>query len=374
MKKYTYRSVVRRAKKDARDFRWKFWPFIKEQKAREPKTDQEIDSQFEKELFQVTEANIAKFAEEWKRRDEKLKPEYCNALVEFNQAEEHLKELKGDESNSYKEYEIAKIKFEQFEQPSLGGFWVTFWMITIGISEFFINSIVLQVFGYGKIETYIAAGSLCIMIPLLAHFWGQFLNQKNKTRNENVWIIVIPVIMLLILTFISILRSKFFEGLHVTNLLGIDISPALFTMIFFVINVGLFILATILSHEGSHPLHKQYKHAKKRYRNALKEFSKDQDEVKVAAKKADETESNLEKIKHKRAKIHERILEEAKIEKEAGEWLMSAYRAKNLSNRDDVPECFKKPHHEPVIPITLQHIDWNCEEKSGVDKLNISSN
>ena len=58
-KKYTYRGVVNGGKKDGRNWKWKFWPFLKNDKPREPNPDQVETASFEEELFQLGENEIA---------------------------------------------------------------------------------------------------------------------------------------------------------------------------------------------------------------------------------------------------------------------------------------------------------------------------
>ncbi|MBU1252723.1 MAG: hypothetical protein KKG06_04515 [Bacteroidetes bacterium] len=365
MKKiYSYRTVVRRAKKDARNWRWKFWPFVKDGKAKEPKTDQTIEAQYEKELFQLAESLIAETAEKWKELDIKLKPEYCEANKEADSANKEWKKVSDDAKQSSVEFEKAKGIFYNFQPPSLNPKWALFWLVLIGISEFFINSLVLQILGQGQIETYIAAFGMCIMIPLGAHFFGKSLQQTSKSRIDIFWLIATPVIIFALIGGLSFLRSKYFEALGISKILGIEVTPTEATIVFIIINIALFVIAAVISHEGNHPQHKAYSQAKKRYKDSLKAFENDKDEVKKAAKDLAEAEKQLQSIKHKRAKTHEKLFQEANSIKETIEWLISSYRAANLANREDVPECFKKSHNAPEIPNSLKNLDWDCEEEN----------
>lgn len=374
MKKYTYRSVIKRAKKDARDWKWKFWPFLKEKKPKEPKTDQEIESQFERELLQSGENQISQIAEEWKERDMKLKPNYCAAKKRYEAAYKTLTEEKGEMSESVKEYRAAKEVFDKFEPPSLKPLWMLFWLIAIGISEFFINSLVLQILGQNQLETYIAAFSMCVMIPLGAHFFGKSLQQTNKSSVDKFWLIITPLIILTLIGGLSFLRSKYFEGIGISKLLGIEVTSTEATIVFIIINIALFVVAAVVSHEGSHPQHKLYSRAKKRFSIAQKDLERDESDVKKAARELKVSERDLEIKKHVRAKTHERLKEEAVTIKESAEWLISAYRSTNLTNREDVPECFTKEPKVPVIPQTLQQIEWECSEEEKLSGINFSQN
>lgn len=365
MKKYyTHRTVVCRAKKDARNWRWKFWPFAKEEKAKEPKTDQTIDAQYEKELFQLAESLIAETAEKWKEFDIKLKPEYCKAEKEAENADKEWKTVSDEAKQSSSEFEKAKEIFYKFQPPSMDPKWSLFWLVLIGISEFFINSLVLQILGQGQIETYIAAFGMCIMIPWGAHYFGKSLHQETKSRVDIFWLIATPLIVLTLIGGLSFLRSKYFEALGISKILGIEVSPTEATTVFIIINLALFVIAAVISHEGSHPQHKSYSQAKKRYKDALNAFEDDEDEVNKAAKDLAEAQKHLQYIQHKRAKTHEKLFQEANSIKENIEWLTSSYRAANLANRADVPECFKQSHNAPEIPNSLKNLDWSCGEEN----------
>lgn len=363
MKKiYSYRSVVKRSKKDARNWKWRFWPFARESKSQEPKTDQTIEAQYEKELFQLAESMMAETAEKWKELDIKLKPEYCEANKEAQSADKEWKKVSDDAKQSSGEFEKAKEIFFKFQPPSLDPKWSLFWLVLIGISEFFINSLVLQILGQGQIETYIAAFGMCIMIPLGAHFFGKSLHQETKSRVDVFWLIAVPAVLFLLIGGLSWFRSKYFEALGISKILGIEVTPAEATTVFIIINLALFVIAAVISHEGTHQQHKAYSQARKRYKDSLKTFEDDEDEVKKAAKELAEAEKQQKHIQHKRAKTHEKLFQEANSIKEKIEWLISSYRAANLANRKDVPECFKKSHNAPEIPNPLKNLDWNCEE------------
>jgi len=363
-KNYTHRSVVCRAKKDARNWRWKFWPFAKEEKAKEPKTDQTIDAQYEKELLQLAESLMAETAEKWKDLDMKLKPEYCETNKEKVIAKKRWELESKEAKQSSGEFEKAKEIFYKFQPPSLDPKWSLFWLVLIGISEFFINSLVLQILGQGQIETYIAAFGMCIMIPWGAHYFGKSLHQETKNRVDVFWLITTPLMVLTLIGGLSFLRSKYFEALGISKILGIEVTPTEATTVFIIINLALFVIAAVISHEGSHPQHNAYTQAQKRYKDALKAFEDDEDAVKKAAKDFSEAEKRQKHIQHKRAKTYEKLCQEANSIKERIEWLISAYRATNLANREDVPKCFEKPHNTPEIPVSLNDLDWSCEEKN----------
>jgi len=367
--KYSYRKVVRRGKKDGRNWKWKFWPFIKEDKPSEPKPDQVETAPFEEELFQLGENEIAPIVKKWKEIDEKLKPRYCIAKKEDDRADIELERLTEEKKESFEEYKDTKEKLNKFTPPSLDKKWEFIFLVVIGISEFFINSLIFQLFGEDKLKTNLFALGIGVIIPLLAYWLGHLLKQQYKSTMDKVWLIVIPISVLGVLEVISVLRAAFFEGTGIVETLHLNISETQFTIGFFIINIVFFIGAVVISYFASHPQGDIYKQAKKLFKNALEEFKEDEQEVKDAAEEAGRTENSLGKITHFRAKTHEKLYAEAMMIKETIEWLIKSYKAMNLRHRPDFPPCFKKPHQMPEIPIELTTIDWNCNEDVSVEEI-----
>lgn len=171
MHHYTHRRVVRKGRKDGRNWRYTLWPF-RHEKQPEPKADQEIAPQYEIEIIKASENEISKEAEDWKELDKKLKPDYCEAVTELDNARKmYLKEA--DEADiAQEEFNAARQKYESLAMPALDLKWRNFWLVFIAIVEFPLNSVVFNVFGESRILTLLFAAGLCVMIPLFGHFWG----------------------------------------------------------------------------------------------------------------------------------------------------------------------------------------------------------
>jgi len=359
---YSYRKVVNTAKKDARAWRWKFWPFLKEEKARVPRTDQTESPSYWEELFQLGENLIANIVEKWKILDMKLKPEFCDAKNEDARADKELERLTKEKESSFIEYKQAKDKLNEFKPPALDKTWEFVLLIIIGVSELFINRLIFQLFGENEMFTNIFAVGIGILIPLLAFWFGYLLRQQVKSTAEKALLFVIPLGTFAIMYVISVLRTAVFEGTGIVKFLKLDLSDNELTILFYIINIVFFIGATVISFFASHPQGDIYKQAKNIYKTALKEFNNDENEVKDAANRAEKSESRLEKITHKRDKIHQKLLAEAKSIKESTEWLMKSYKSMNLRHRPDFPESLKNEHNAPEIPVELKVLDWSCDE------------
>lgn len=361
MRMYSHRYVTRKGKKDGRDWKWQFWP-LKDNKPREPKSDQQIVAHFEDELLRATEAQIAKEAEDWKKTDQKLKPRYCEAVSKLKEAKEIETRESNEAQQAEREFEKAKRKYQQISLPSLSAGWRNFWLILISIGEFPLNSVVFSLFGASRMETYLMAAIICIVIPLGAHFFGKSLHQNNKTKTDIVLLIIVPIIVLSALGSIAYIRSQYFETIQTLELLGINMSPTTLTILFILLNILIFLIAVLVSYEGSHTNHSLYNTINKRYRQALRTLRKEAEEAEVAGKLLAKAEIAYQNIRHYRKKSHEKFLQDITTIQENGEWLISSYRAANLRVRPDIPLCFQNDARNPELPNDIINLDWECEE------------
>jgi hypothetical protein len=363
IKEYSHRSVKRQGKIDGRGWKWKFWPFVKSASPVQPKTDQKISAQFEKELIEVAQNIASEISGLWHEKDTKMKPEYCAALSNSKAALESYQKESGDVERFLPEYEAAKKKYEEQTPPSLSHFWHMFWLIIIGVLEFPLNSIVFEILGQPKIETYLISFLMCITIPITAFFFGRALHQESKTITDKALMFIMPVIALGVIGVVSYSRSKYFEAMQITKVLGIEVTPTEATIGFIVINVAVFFLAVVVSYEGSHPQHRLYSYIRKRFDEAKKELAKEKAEAKKAAEILKRADEKLEEISARRERTFKRYLEEIHTVIERSKWLISTYRHNNLSVRDDMPECFKVEPEEIPVPEAMVALDWNCGEQ-----------
>jgi len=362
MEVYTYRKVVRRGKKDGRNWRWKLWPFIKQSKPQIPRPDQTEPASYEVEIIRAVENIISEIAESWKQLDQKLKSEYCQSLNMLENLTQIFEKEAGESQAALRDFNKAKEEYEKVEHPSLEPRWRNFWLAFIAIAEFPLNSVVFALFGAGRLDTYIMAAGLCVAIPVLAHFFGQSLRQEYKSKTDKALLISTPIIMLLILGAIAFIRSEYFKSLETYQLLGVEISAFTMTILFIIINVAIFMVAVVISYEGSHPSIRSYKNIMKRYKEALLRLQKEDREAKVAGKELVQAQGQFQRIRQKRLKKHQQYLQRANTLKEKGEWLAQSYRAANLRVRHDYPECFKTEIKSPEIPQELLVLDWDCPE------------
>lgn len=366
MKPFTLWKARRRGRKDGRNWQWEFWPFFRKSKPAEPKTDQTMPAQYETVLVKAGQNDVAKIAGKWKKLDIRLKPRYCQALKALHAARQRAEKEGLEAQQAMPEYETAKKNFQELDMPALDPRWRLFWLILIGIAEFPLNGLVFSIFGAGRIETYIMASAMCLVIPLAAHFFGKSLRQDNKSSVDKGFLIIVPLILLGVLAAIAFIRAKFFEAAKTQELMGITLTSLQITILFIIINIALFLVAVVISYEGSHPNHRLYNTRRARLKEALKKLRKESGEAEAALRQLAKADSAYQKERHHRAKKHEGYCQKANEIKETVELLVTVYRDANIDVRHEFPECFKQPAMAVTIPPPLQSLDWECEEVPSV--------
>jgi len=360
--RYSYREVTKRGKQDGRDWKWRFWPLIKEPKAVEPKTDQTQASSYETEIIHAAEFDMQKVADELAELDKKLKADYCEALREYKEAEDAFNKEAREVPPAAKEFEAARRELLNIEQPDLSPKWRTFWLVAIGIAEFPINALVFQIFGENQLLTYIMAATMCFGIPIAAHFLGHSARQESKTNWDKALIWLIPVGALFVLCGLAFVRSKFFEAVLQENVIGISMTPTEATVLFLIINIFIFFVAFLISYYGSYPQGRFYRTARKRYETALGKYQKESSEARVAKARLESASKRHDSARHHRQKIFEKHQQKASIIKEQADWYAASYRAANLRERRDFPPCFQETAATAQMPLALTKIDWDCPD------------
>lgn len=250
--------------------------------------------------------------------------------------------------------------------PELGLFWMIFWLLVIGVGEFFFNAVVFQIFGQTKFETYITALVIGVAVPLLGHGLGRLLKREHKKRIDKILIGLIPIVVLTGLYAVAQLRGLFLEALDLERLFGVSITQDQTLLIFFSFNILLLFVSMFIGYEGGHLDPERYRRIRKQYKHALDSYKKESAEARSAAGRLEKAEMALIHARQDRQNQFETIKEEAKYIKETNDWYISLYRSENISARDDevVPTCFKTPPQGTKIPDILcsESLDWSCEE------------
>ena len=363
---YGGRMVRRQGVKDGRDWRWKLWPPkwpFRETKEPHPSLADLACAQFEEELKESAESFMEQEATGWKKLDKILKPEYCVALVKLGQARARARKEEGEVDPVAKQFERAEKLFYELNAPGIDPRWMHFWLIAIAVAEFPLNTVVFQLLGQRMRDTYLIAGGLALVIPLLAHAFGAALRQEKKNFVDKCLIAAAPLVAFGLLFVVAIIRERFMEVSPISQILKVPITPVQGTVLFLALNVALFFVATVLSYEGTHPDRRLYKTRRRNLAHAKASFAKESSEAAAAAREEEVAAATLQQKRTERQKAFEHASAEAQSIKETFDWLVGVYRAANQGSRKtaEKPESFKKLHPEAVLPTLLRTLEWDCE-------------
>jgi hypothetical protein len=368
---YTYEKVRKIAIKDGRP--WKGFLFWKKSKDPFPPDNHPNHSPFEKELLEAADAQMQEeIYNKWAEKDRRLKGIYCKALENYNKAKARLEKESDEAKQSYNDYNEALKKLQDMGKPELSSFWKYFWLIIFALGEFPLNGLVFSIFGAGRIETYIMALAMCIGIPWSAHYIGKELKQKEKKTASKFKSIVLFLVVFLTLIVIAIMRAEYLTEMF--KEIGIKgISPTLAGSIFVIINLFIFAVAAIISHEGSHPQAEEYSNLKHLVKEKKKKFEKEYPEAEQAQNDYNRAYKQLQDAKTEREAWCKKWRGEAEKLKELCEQYAQVYRTENLRARGSksTPKWATLDLLSPNIRIPdVKELDWDCGIKiSGIQDL-----
>lgn len=367
--RYTERSVKRRAEKDGRPWRWTVWPF-REDDASIPSADQESPADFERDLRRSAEDDLATIASWWEEDDDELRQEYCAAREELLQARAEEAEESGEESDARRAFEMARETYYQFDPPAVDRRWMLFWLVLIGVGEFFLNSTVFQVLGGGRWETWVAALAVGVAIPLFGHWTGHQLRQEDKALGDWLLLILSPAALFAGLYGLSLLRGEFAEaaGQQIERVFGVEFTSHEFMLIFLLLNILLFFVATICSFAASHPQEARYRKARQRFESEKERLGRESAEAEQAAHRLDAARKRYQRARNRRQKRYQQRRQEAVDQRSSYAYLSQVYRTENLRAREDGrPACFDRaiPAEGVELPEVLRAEeleDWDCSD------------
>jgi hypothetical protein len=361
---YTRSRVRRKGIKDGRNWYWKLWPLMKEQKAPYPTVEQDEPASFETELAGMAEASITDLSKQWEKEDRKLFSDYCRKLSKRN----GLNKEDSKESKELEEARMAMVKakkdLDDIEEPAIPHAVEVALIIIFFAVELPFNSIIFSIFGASKAETIIMATGTALAISTLAYVFGKKLKMHPKTLKDHLLLAIIPLAAIGALAAVSFLRSVLFGAMQQAAILKIDLDPDTAALIFVVINFGLFVASMIVTYLATRPDHTKYRTLFKKFQDAKAEYKRALKDAEEASEDLAEAEEALIHAQHKRAKTFEIYCEEAVNLADDVEWLIRVYRTANMEARLDSrkPACFRNPPGKIQVPENLAagSIAWDC--------------
>lgn len=364
---YTHRAVKRMGHRDGRDWRWRFFPF-RTSKARRPEPEARAALR-EREFKEAAESDMELYANQWREEDrEHLKEDFCQAESEYERARQVFAVETEQDEGAHEVFEVVRREYLKAEQPGLNPQWMLVWLAVIGAGEFFLNSVVFQVLGSGELETYIAALAVGLGIPVAADLLGRHLKQEHKTSLDWKFILATPIAVLGGLAVLAVLRTRFVEAQRDLGMLPIEVSPLEFIIVFLLLNVLLFVIATFLAYAGSHRDGARYRELRRAYRAEAKRLKQESSETETALRRLEEAERRLHEAREGRRKRYQEFRQLAVSVNELADLYSLVYRNANLHVRPDKPRCFEQdpPSHNLPLPDALraeEPTDWDCSER-----------
>jgi hypothetical protein len=330
-----------------------------------PTFDQQLQTAYIMQLKQVAEENIARLAQNWRRQDQKLLADFCKAKREtevisawLNKAEEEAANAANDERSAQEEY---------IKHFHLTPFWYRALLIGIGIVELPMNTVVFQLFGEAQLFNVITSLGLGLVLPTCAHFTGGFLKQgffKGGSFSTHTTLIIALIgVALGSLAGIAYVREKFFESSDVQQVLGIQLDYTAVTLIFFLINLLIFVVATVAAYVTHDPDASRHWHDRQTARKLLKNARK---RVRLLEERQQEAQAWLYDVAARRNNAFEHTKDEAKEMRDITQKLISVYQTHNVRRRSSpqMPVSFTK--YPPIdVPVDIDpgtaKLQWECE-------------
>lgn len=359
---YSYRFARRCGRRDGRNWRWRIFLFKREPKDPLPHEDERDAPPFERELQQAAEGDMQGVARRWKDEDEKLKTTYCRALDRCRRAKRHLIKEAAEAQLAQKRCEAREEQLEKIGLPHISNRARNVLLFLIAFCEFPVNLAVYRVFGESETVTMLVAAGLGAIIPLFAHFFGHSLRQDEKTTKDKRLLWVSPLVVLMLLGFISFWRGLYLSSSAKNDLLGLNVRPATAVLMFVFLNIAFFFIAMLVSYLGTHRNQPRFKQAKLAVKVARRNRSREVAEASAADTELDSSQDALMEIRNRRRQRFESLQAEARGIKETFDLLIEVYRRSNAEARPGrTPTAFKQDPPEPVFPEGLQTISWECE-------------
>lgn len=344
---------------DGRDWKWRIWPFTKEEKPRRPVNAEEVPSEREKGLIDDTERCLAEIAEEWHKKDDPLSKEYCNTKGEIERLNERLNKEKKEHKKASNEYDTAKKKFSIQSMSLMSPLVAHIFIGMLSFGEFAFNIMAFGIFAQPQLETIILSLGIGFAIPTVAYFCGSTLRNEIRPMAMKIMGVASVLIMFGVFWVLAVLREKYIEATETMNLLNIQLSKGTLLWNFIIINTVFFLAIVILTYLSSHKNPEAYKKARKGFEDASKSLKKEGVDVDIIEKQLEVLKKKLSNVSVAREKMFKQFVQRAEQEKNVWERLIRAYREGNLSVRPDNP-YLNKPFQEIKLPEVFNELSWEC--------------
>jgi hypothetical protein len=159
---------------------------------------------------------------------------------------------------------------------------------------------------------------------------------------------------------IAYARSTYLQAENQLQVLGIHFNPATMTVVFIVVNMGIFIIAMIISYHGSHPRGEQFRQATRGLKEAVWSLRKETGEADQAQRQFEMAAKAVDLARSRREARFEVWVRKAQLIIQSYENQVHAYRRANLEARpaSTRPRCFNADPVPVVLPPAFNKLNW----------------
>ncbi|HEV8339738.1 MAG TPA: hypothetical protein VGR25_08785 [bacterium] len=335
----------------------------------------EIFPHGEAALERSAEVVLRRIARDWAASDIRLKEQYCAILTALQAAEvEHAKrEVEVIKHRNAHEENLTAIaalrrtqgRGENFpDEARLHPLAYGALMLALFIGEIPLNAIAFQIFPESLLLNYVITFALAVAMVGGAHFLGVFLMMERRSRALS-WLMLVWVVTSLgVIVGIGLVRQGYLTALHIQLVEEARaageaaprplISPTMGTIVFVLINLLLYAVATVLSSFSHNPL-------AVRIRTTARPLQRSLEGRATPRKRVEELRTALHRIAAVRQKVFDGAVEMAHEERKRFEELIQEYRIGNMEVRVDktLPPAFRRVP-EIAFPGMLKALDWEC--------------
>lgn len=330
-----------------------------------PPPDADKFADYEMELKNLADENIRRIGGDWAREDRTLKREYCQALSDYERARkesapaEAANELAGREHR-----EATDAMGEHYGQIRIPMPAYLLLMTLIAIGEVPLNAIAFRIMGESEILTYIVSLVIAIGIPFSAHALGMLLRKEPFKQGlfttESIFTVLTIVMPVMGILAVAYVRQVYLQTEAVQEASGVEVDPMFITLVFIIINLFIYSLASLASYLTHDPVVDNWRRKLKLATHELKIKQRIYADVQ---RRHGESLSRLEKYKAERQNRYEEKKREAEEIIDFVHRMIDVYRGQNLLTRQNTqrPSIWEKyPRVGAEPPFHERDLDWDC--------------
>lgn len=212
---------------------------------------------FLREMKHLGDSSVLAISRTWARRNEDLEPCVRNALERERDTAKQLEDARKDHEDARQHYFSVHQRWPQYSAfAAFRVYWVLVAILLLG--EFPMNMFVFRVFGENEAFNALIALVLGVVLIGCAHLLGDELRQGAlRSRKAIAFTVVLIAAPVALLGLVAWLRQQYLGEIGGS---ASGMSPGALRLLFFVFNLGIYVLAAAASHhvadEPSLRLHK----------------------------------------------------------------------------------------------------------------------